>query len=98
MPPMAQALRLMDDDDTVLLDPEAKYRIDQVRLRQLSFQVKKHYPDLVESDAEALAAALMEVFDQGKDPIADEIRSRLIGHGHSDADADRLVTAIGLRS
>ena len=84
------------DHDTATLDPQGKRRIDQVRVRSLAFRLKGLYPDVPDDDAEALAAALLEIFDERKNPTGDDVRRRLRSHGQSDDDAERLVRAIKL--
>jgi hypothetical protein len=92
---MAQTLRKMDDDDTLTLDPEGRNRIDQVRLRQLSFRIKQLYPKLPDADVEALAVAVLETTDEVKNPTGSDLRDRLVRHGHADEYARKLVSSIG---
>jgi hypothetical protein len=92
---MAQPLRKMDHDDTLTLDPEGQNRIDQVRLRQLSFRIKRLNPKLPEADVEALAVGVLETSDQVKNPTGADLHERLMRHGHSFEYAKSLISAIG---
>ncbi len=81
----------MEDDDTA--DREAQQRVYQVRLRQMAYQVMKAYPSLPAADAEALAVALMELFDENKKVTPSDLRDRLIRH-YGDERADRVFANI----
>lgn len=90
---MAHAQRKMDYLDTVTLDREAQNRVDQVRLRQMAFRVKEAYPKLQLAHIEAVAMALIHLFDEGKTPTLADLRDRLV-QNHGEPYAEAVVAEI----
>ncbi|HEV3159459.1 MAG TPA: hypothetical protein VGZ89_05695 [Xanthobacteraceae bacterium] len=83
------------DDDTAILEREAQHRIDQVRLRQMAYQVHKAYPKLPPADVEPVAMVLMGLFDEGKKPTWDDLRARVEKQFDPDYAKHLLAAIIG---
>jgi hypothetical protein len=61
---MAFARRIEMDADTVVSE-EAKRRVDTARIGDMAFRIKKTFPEIGDDDADILAHAMLNAFDDG---------------------------------